>query len=709
MRRQWLEMPAPHRVLVVDDEPNILDVLSMALRFQGFEVETAATGGQALAAAAAFKPQLMVLDIMLPDMEGFEVARRLGARRAEIPIIFLTARDATEDKVRGLTLGGDDYVTKPFSLEELIARIRNVLRRTGQAAPESSRLAFEDIELDDDTREVARAGAPIDLTATEYRLLRYLMLNPRRVLDARADPQPGVGLRLRRRRARAGDLRQLPAQEARRPRPAADPHGAWRRLRAAGAARAMSSLRARLIAVMLVVAAAGLLTLAGITYAEQRSFLLDRADVQLRTAVPAMEHQLLGDRGRRGEPRGGGPPPGDVNLPPGTYGELRDASGAVIAGPEVITYGQEPPDPPELPAELPYDHAVTVPSGGELDYRVQAVADRTGMRTLVVAVPLAEADETLDRLLLVEGLVIAGVLLLLGVVAALLVRLGLRPLDRMGTTAGIIAGGDLSQRVTPATPRTEVGRLGLALNAMLERLEEAFARRQESEDRLRRFLSDASHELRTPLASIRGYAELFRMGAAREQHDVEKAMRRIEEEAARMGVLVDDLLALARLDELRDPVRQIRRRRRGGARRRRRRARGGARALVRAECGRGRSRARRPPPGRPGARQPAAQRDRAHAARHIRRGHGGARRRGRARTGARPRSRSARRRRGRGVRPLLARRAGSRARQGRCRPRAGDRRRDRRGARRQRACRQRAGRRRVLHRAAPRGGPRAAG
>ena len=318
----------------------------------------------------------------------------------------------------------------------------------------------------------------------------------------------------------------------------------------------MSSLRARLIAVLLVVAAGGLLALAGITYAEQRSFLLERVDTQLSSAIPAMEHQLLGDRGRGGPPRGGGPRPGDVNLPPGTYGELRDADGELIAGPEVITYGQEPPDPPELPADLPYDRAVTVPSSGGLDYRVRASADREGMGTLVVAVPLAEADETLDRLLLVEALVIAGVLLLLGVVAALLVKLGLRPLDRMGTTAGIIAGGDLSHRVTPATPRTEVGRLGLALNAMLDRLEEAFARRQESEDRLRRFLADASHELRTPLASIRGYAELFRMGAAREPREIEKAMRRIEDESARMGVLVDDLLALARLDELRDPVRQ---------------------------------------------------------------------------------------------------------------------------------------------------------
>jgi two-component system OmpR family response regulator len=175
-------MADAHRILVVDDEPNILDVLSMALRFQKFEVETAATGEQALATAAAFKPQLMLLDIMLPDMEGFEVARRLGARRAEIPIIFLTARDATEDKIRGLTVGADDYVTKPFSLEELVARIRAVLRRTGLAEETSSRMTFEDLELDDDTREVVRAGAPVDLTATEYRLLRYLMLNPRRVL-----------------------------------------------------------------------------------------------------------------------------------------------------------------------------------------------------------------------------------------------------------------------------------------------------------------------------------------------------------------------------------------------------------------------------------------------------------------------------------------------------------------------------------------------
>jgi two-component system, OmpR family, response regulator len=170
------------RVLVVDDEPNILDVISMALRYEQFDVETAANGREALAGVREFRPHVILLDIMLPDMEGFEVARRLGADRAGIPIIFLTARDTTEDKVRGLTMGGDDYVTKPFSLEELVARIRALLRRTGLENGHSSNLTFDDLELDDDTREVTRDGKHIDLTDTEYRLLRYLMSNPRRVL-----------------------------------------------------------------------------------------------------------------------------------------------------------------------------------------------------------------------------------------------------------------------------------------------------------------------------------------------------------------------------------------------------------------------------------------------------------------------------------------------------------------------------------------------
>jgi two-component system OmpR family response regulator len=176
------EEGAGQRVLVVDDEPNIVEVVTMALRFQGFTVETATNGREAIAAVSRFKPHLMVLDVMLPDIEGFEVAGRLGAQRAGVPIIFLTARDSTEDKVRGLSGGGDDYMTKPFSLEELVARIRTILRRTGQADPDSARLVFADLEMDEESREVRRAGGPIELTATEYRLLRYLMLNPRRVM-----------------------------------------------------------------------------------------------------------------------------------------------------------------------------------------------------------------------------------------------------------------------------------------------------------------------------------------------------------------------------------------------------------------------------------------------------------------------------------------------------------------------------------------------
>ena len=182
MPRHDVRVTEADRILVVDDEPNIADVVSMALKYQGFEVTTAATGQDALTAVGAFRPHLIVLDVMLPDMEGFDVAQRLAGRGERVPIIYLTARDATDDKIRGLSLGGDDYVTKPFSLEELVARVRSILRRTGRAEPESSRMVFEDVELDEDAHEVTRAGELIELTGTEYRLLRYLMLNPRRVL-----------------------------------------------------------------------------------------------------------------------------------------------------------------------------------------------------------------------------------------------------------------------------------------------------------------------------------------------------------------------------------------------------------------------------------------------------------------------------------------------------------------------------------------------
>jgi two-component system OmpR family response regulator len=170
-------------VLVVDDEPSITDLVSMALRYEQFDVRVASNGREALDTVEQFSPDLAVLDIMMPGIDGFEVARRLRNQGARLPILFLTARDATEDKVRGLTLGGDDYMTKPFSVEELVARIRAILRRVQPAAAAEGRLAFADLELDEDTHEVWRAGREIDLTATEFKLLRYLLLNARRVLS----------------------------------------------------------------------------------------------------------------------------------------------------------------------------------------------------------------------------------------------------------------------------------------------------------------------------------------------------------------------------------------------------------------------------------------------------------------------------------------------------------------------------------------------
>ena len=173
---------SPARVLVVDDERSIVELVATALRYEGFQVETAATGREALRSVASWRPDLVVLDVMLPDLDGHEVHRRLDGS-TPVPILYLTARDATEDKVRGLTLGADDYVTKPFSLEELVARVRSVLRRTRPDTSTSGRLELHDLVLDEDTHEVTRAGRAIELTPTEFNLLRYLLVNARRVVS----------------------------------------------------------------------------------------------------------------------------------------------------------------------------------------------------------------------------------------------------------------------------------------------------------------------------------------------------------------------------------------------------------------------------------------------------------------------------------------------------------------------------------------------
>ena len=176
-----LTAPPAARVLVTDDEDNIRFLLDAALRHFGFDVVLAANGREALGAVADDKPDLIVLDVMLPDLDGFEVCRRLRADGIRVPVLFLTARDGTEEKVRGLTLGGDDYVTKPFSLEEVVARVRAILRRANGDAP-SSVLRFGDLEMDEDAHVVRRRGVSVDLSPTEYKLLRYLLINAGRVV-----------------------------------------------------------------------------------------------------------------------------------------------------------------------------------------------------------------------------------------------------------------------------------------------------------------------------------------------------------------------------------------------------------------------------------------------------------------------------------------------------------------------------------------------
>jgi len=322
------------------------------------------------------------------------------------------------------------------------------------------------------------------------------------------------------------------------------------------------SLRARLLVGLVALAAIGLGTAAIVTYEEQRSFLLTRVNRQVGDSrLPvSVTLGLIHPGVPQRRPVGPGATPGrgpTTFQTSGTYGVLLDSSGKVIKG-HSFSYDQTAPSPPALPAKLPISpfkssrfrlFTVDSRSGSGLRYRAAAFSISDG-RVLVIAVPLQEVDQTLQRLVLVEMLVGAGVIVGLIALGWVVIRLGLRPLERMGRVASEIADGDLTRRVSPVDKRTEVGRLGASLNQMLVQIEQAFADRGESEDRLRRFLSDASHELRTPLASIRGYAELFRLGAANDPEELERAMARIEAESTRMGVLVENLLLLARLDEL---------------------------------------------------------------------------------------------------------------------------------------------------------------
>jgi two-component system OmpR family sensor kinase len=338
------------------------------------------------------------------------------------------------------------------------------------------------------------------------------------------------------------------------------------------------SLRTRLLISLVFLVAAALVVAAGAIYADQSSYLNGRADQATEAAAAPISYALgldarqlsLPPKERRGAEEGhpSSVPAGrDLAgfVPPGSFGEFVSPTGVVLRGPLSVSAGRATPPRPAIPFRLlraqssggPKLYTVLSKPKSRMRFRLAVIPLETGAGALVVATPLGEVDATLDRLIVVEAIVVAGVLIALVGVAWAVIRLALRPLDEMSRVANEITEGDLSRRVTPATPRTEIGRLGLSLNRMLGHIEDAFIARARSEERQRRFLADVSHELRTPLASIRGYAELFRLGPARDAAALERAMARIEADAARMGVLVDGLLALARLDRLPDSQRGL--------------------------------------------------------------------------------------------------------------------------------------------------------
>jgi len=302
------------------------------------------------------------------------------------------------------------------------------------------------------------------------------------------------------------------------------------------------TLRARLLLGLLALATIALASAGAVTYRELGNSLVDQNNQQLREVASLRDYRFVANASPAGVPQG---------LPNGTYIALFWPNGEFHIG-QLYVLNTAPEEErhkaPSVPDGLHVGDTFTTSNP---HFRGIVVQDRETGVPVAIAVSMRDADNTLHRLLVVELVVCIIVLAGLALLAYWVVQLGLRPLHQMQETAGAIAAGDYSQRVEIEDPTTEVGQLGVALNEMMGKIEEAFDERTASEDRLRRFVGDASHELRTPLTSIRGYAELFRRGAAERPEDLQKAMRRIEEEAARMGVMVDDLLLLARLDQKR--------------------------------------------------------------------------------------------------------------------------------------------------------------
>ena len=312
------------------------------------------------------------------------------------------------------------------------------------------------------------------------------------------------------------------------------------------------SLRARLVLGAVLLCAIGLAIANVATYVSLRSFVFQQTDRSLEESHFGIERAVR----EHGCSSGGDRPLEGAS--PGDFIQVRSAGGGIQCSVQVPQFGADEVSPPRLPAQIALSsgegpdrvrYFTADGDDGGHRYRVRASAERGSGSILVIATSLADVDATLRRLLLIELLVTAVVLAALAALGLWVVRVGLRPLGEIETTAAAIAGGDLSRRVGRADPRTEVGRLGMALNAMLAQIETAFKAQAASEQKLRRFVADASHELRTPLSAVRAYAELFERGADEHPADLARSMAGIERESERMSLLVDDLLLLARLDE----------------------------------------------------------------------------------------------------------------------------------------------------------------
>ena len=563
------------RILVVDDEASISELISTSLRFVGFDVRTAANGAEALRVAEDFKPHAMVLDVMLPDLDGFEVCKKIRNEGVDTGVLFLTAKDGMDDKVKGLTLGGDDYMTKPFSLEELVARLRALLRRTGvdQIDIDDEKMRFADLELDEATHEVRRAGELLDLSPTEFALLRYLIINADRVVskaqildhvwqyDFRGDMgivetyisylrkkvdafEPplihtvrGVGYRLR-----------MPPKQSMRSRTL---RVDW----------ANSSLRNRLTIGVLVLSAIGFVGAGVGSQALLRNYLINQVDDQLLSVVGGTADRL----DRAGIERDAGDDDGaarqgltPLNRVPTTisvtvldpFGNLVGGIGGDFNSNKITDYvkGLLPGQVAEYGSK-PF----TIEAPGP-DFRVATTVLPSSLGSVIVAQSLADFDKTTRQIGSVFLIIGSLVLLFIAFASRQVIKVGMRPLEQIEETAEKIAAGDLSARLDNFEPNTEVGRLSTSLNIMLSRIEEAFDARMRSEDKLRRFVADASHELRTPLTAIRGFAELHRQGAVPDGEKTNELIARIEKESKRMGYLVEDLLMLARMDQSRELV-----------------------------------------------------------------------------------------------------------------------------------------------------------